>query len=154
MSRKTNLFVALSVVIVISASVGFYELGLSRGEAAGYQNGFSDGSNSVLIQMQTDVDLQVNQPLYITTLPFNANHVILSYSFFVISNSQNNAVEMYINAPGEPILFSTGYHSNDTGGVKLSTSNIGQLAITFTANPNNTGTVVLEFTGPLRMTFT
>jgi len=155
MSRKTNLFVALSVVIVISASVGFYELGLSRGEATGYQNGLSDGFHSVLIQMLTEVgDFQPDQSLLVYAQPLNANYVILSYSFSLVEpSSQNNTVEMCITVAGEAPLFSTGYHSNDTSYVNLSTQNITSLSITFKANPSNTEAVVLEFTSPLRMTF-
>lgn len=154
MLNKRNLFVALAVVIVISASIGFYELGHSRGEAAGYQKGFSNGFHSVLIQSYTMVDLAPNWTFLIVTLPFNANYVILDYSFYAVDPYiHNNTVEMYINAPGTPVLFSTGYHSNDTGCVKLSTPNINTLNIMFKANPNNTGTVVLDFNNPLYLIF-
>lgn len=67
MRNKGIFFVVLSVVIVISDSFGFYEIGLARGEAARYQNGFSHGFTSVLIQSYTDVDLLPNETLLITT---------------------------------------------------------------------------------------
>ena len=148
------------IVVVISASVGFYELGLNQGKDIGYQTGFSNGSNSILIQMDTQIDLQQNGTVIITPPPvFLPNNVTLVYSFSIsYPNSSNETVDMIIygvGAAGSPqLLFNTGYHHNDSGSKPLSTKNRNiELEIIFRANPNNNATVALQFTSPLRLAF-
>lgn len=147
------MFVALCVVIVVSDSVGFYEIGFSQGESAGYQNGFSHGFHSVLISNYTDIDLLPNETLPITTLPFSPNYVILTYSFVISApSSQNDTVNMCLFRVGSHTLFSTGYRSIDCGSVNLSTHNICRLTIAFKANPNAGELIVLTFNSPLWIT--
>ncbi len=83
MWRKRNLIIASAPnAVVISASIGFYELGLNQGKDIGYQNGFSQGSSSVLIQMVTMISLKQNSTVIINVLPFFLPYnVALVYSF-------------------------------------------------------------------------
>ncbi|MCL5782595.1 MAG: hypothetical protein M1476_01635 [Candidatus Thermoplasmatota archaeon] len=154
MWRKRNLLITSVVIVaVISASIGFFELGLNQGEAIGYQTGFSNGSNTILIQSLTQVELQANQTVTIVTQPFSANNINVYYSFVIADPySQNATVEMSISASGHP-LFDTGYHSTDSGNASLSTANLNVLTITFRANQNNGGPIILEFNSPLRISF-
>ncbi|MCL4438440.1 MAG: hypothetical protein M1616_03655, partial [Candidatus Thermoplasmatota archaeon] len=71
MWRKRDLIIATVVTVaLISASVGFYELGLIHGKDIGYQDGFSRGSSSVLVQAGTMIDLKQNSTVIINVLPF------------------------------------------------------------------------------------
>ncbi len=158
MWRKRDLIIA-SVVIValISASVGFYELGLNQGKDLGYQNGFSQGSSSTIIQSFTQIQMLPNNTVLINTQPFSANNITVVYSFFVSGAVQNKTVDMSVSAweasgPGKA-LFSTNYQSNDSGNVYLPANNLSQLVITFRASPHNSGTVDLVFNSPLRIVF-
>ena len=56
MWRKRDLIIATVVTVaLISASIGFYELGLNQGKDLGNQNGFSQGSSSTIIQSFTQI---------------------------------------------------------------------------------------------------
>ena len=157
MWRKRDLIIA-SVVIValISASVGFYELGLNQGKDLGYQNGFSQGSRSVLIQSFSQFSLPPNGTILINTYPFSTSNVSVEYSFYVVNGpGQNQTVNMIIvgwkNSSSEKFLFSTGYKPNDTGIVNL--TKVSAVEIEFRANPNNKAKIDLEFTYPLQIIF-
>ena len=159
MWRKRDLIIATVVTVaLISASVGFYELGLIHGKDIGYQDGFSRGSSSVLVQAGTMIDLKQNSTVIINVLPFFLPYnVTLVYSFFVVNlPGQNQTVNMAIygvGSSGSPkMLFSTGYVNNDSGIKPLYTKNF-EPEIIFTANPNNNTTAVLQFTTPLRLMF-
>ena len=159
MWRKRNLIIAsVIIVVVIAASVGFYELGLNQGRDMGYQTGFSKGSSSILIRMGSLIDLHPNNTVIITPSPvFLPNNVTLVYSFGVSSpKSPNATVDMIIygvGASGSPqLLFNAGCRQSDSGSASLSTKNGNiELEIIFTANPNNNGTASLQFTRPLRL---
>ena len=154
-SKRHLLIVFGVIVIVVSASIGFFELGLSRGETEGYNAGYFAGLNAILIQSGTQVQLQPNQTLTIVTLPFSASNTDVYYSF-VISGpySLNATVEMNLSSPGHTLV-GTGYiHSmNSVSSLSLSTTNVNVLTIMFRANQNNNGPTVLEFNSPLRMSF-
>ena len=159
MWRERDLIIATVVTVaLISASVGFYELGLIHGKDIGYQNGFSRGSSSVLVQAGTMIGLKQNSTVIINVLPFFLPYnVTLMYSFFVVNlPGQNETVNMGIygvGSSGSPqMLFSTGYVNNDSGIKPLYTKNF-EPEIIFTANPNNNATAVLQFTSPLRLMF-
>ena len=71
MWRKKSLLISFIVIsLVIFASIGFFELGFSHGKTEGYNAGYFAGSNTILIQSGTQVQLQPNQTLTIVTLPF------------------------------------------------------------------------------------
>lgn len=53
--NRNRVIVVLSVLMTVSASVGFYEFGLGNWLNKGCQNGFSGGSNSTLIKAITFV---------------------------------------------------------------------------------------------------
>ena len=159
MWRKRDLIIAfVAIVALISASVGFYELGLNHGKDVGYQNGFSQGSSSVLIQAGTMIGLKQNSTVIINVLPFFLPYnVTLVYSFHVVNLAgQNETVDMTIygvGSSGSPqLLLNTGYLNNDSGIKPLLTKN-SEPEIIFTANPNNNATAVLQFTSPLRLMF-
>jgi hypothetical protein len=159
MWRKRDLIIASLVIIaLISSSVGFYELGLNQGKDIGYQNGFSQGSSSVLVQMGTMISLKQNSTVIIDVFPFFLPYnVTLVYSFYVDNLlGQNETVDMTIYGVGDSgipqLLFNTGYVNNDSGIKPLSTKNI-EPEIIFTANPNNNAAAVLQFTSPLRLAF-
>ena len=159
MWRKRDLILATAVTVaLISASIGFYELGFNHGKDVGYQNGFSQGSNSVLIQAGTMIGLKQNSTVIINVLPFFLPYnVTLVYSFYVVNPpGQNETVDMTIygvDDSGSPqLLFNTGYLNNDSGIKPLYTKNF-ELEIIFKANPNNNATAVLQFTTPLRLMF-
>jgi hypothetical protein len=149
MVEKRNLIVAFAMTaIIIAASVGFFEWGMNIGETKGYQNGFSNGESSTIIQSLTQVQLQPNQSLLIITFPLPFNNIILSYSFVVVTPfSKSGTVEMNVSALGHPV-FSTGYRSNASGGVSIKL-NETELTIFFKANQNNTAMIVLEINSPL-----
>ena len=159
MWRKRDLILATAVTVaLISASIGFYELGFNHGKDVGYQNGFSQGSNSVLIQAGTMIGLKQNSTVIINVLPFFLPYnVTLVYSFYVVNPpGQNETVDMTIygvDDSGSPqLLFNTGYLNNDSGIKPLYTKNI-EPEIIFKANPNNNAAAVLQFTSPLRLMF-
>ena len=159
MWRKRDLILATAVTVaLISASIGFYELGFNHGKDVGYQNGFSQGSNSVLIQAGTMIGLKQNSTVIINVLPFFLPYnVTLVYSFYVVNPpGQNETVDMTIygvdDSGSSQLLFNTGYLNNDSGIKPLYTKNI-EPEIIFKANPNNNATAVLQFTTPLRLMF-
>ena len=159
MWRKRDLIIATVVTVaLISTSVGFYEIGLNHGKDVGYQNGFSQGSSSVLIQAGTMISLKQNSTVIINVLPFFLPYnVTLVYSFYVENlPGQNETVNMDIygvGSSGSPqMLFNTGYVNNDSGIKPLSTKNFDP-EIIFIANPTNNAKAVLQFTAPLRLMF-
>ena len=156
---KRNMIIATAVIVaLISASIGFYQLGLNHGKDIGYQNGFSQGSSSVLIQAGTMIGLKQNSTIIINVLPFFLPYnVTLVYSFHVVNLAgQNETVQMLVygvGSSGSPqLLFNTGYLNNDSGIKPLFTKKF-EPEIIFTANPNNNATAVLQFTTPLRLMF-
>ena len=159
MWRKRDLIIATVVTVaLISASVGFYELGLNHGKDVGYQNGFSQGLSSVLIQEGTMIGLKQNSTVIINVLPFFLPYnVTLVYSFYVVNlQGQNETVDMTVYGVGSsgspPMLFNTGYVNNDSGLKPLYLKNFVP-EIIFTANPNNNATAFLQFTTPLWLMF-
>ena len=158
MWRKRDLIIATVVTVaLISASIGFYELGLNQGKDIGYQNGFSQGSSSTIIQSFTQIQMLPNNTVMINTQPFSANNITVEYSFFVSGAGQNQTVDMSVSAwevsGSGKALFSTNYKSNESGNVYLPAKNLSQLVITFTANPHNSGVIDLVFNGPLLILF-
>ena len=149
MVETRNLIMAFAMTaIIIAASVGFFEWGMNKGDMKGYQNDFSNGKSSTIIQSFTQIQLQPNQSLLIITFPLPFDNIILSYSFFVGTPfSKSGTVEMVVSALGHPV-FSTGYRSNASGGVSINL-NETELSIFFKANQNNTAMVVLEINSPL-----
>ncbi|MCL4340844.1 MAG: hypothetical protein M1431_01930, partial [Candidatus Thermoplasmatota archaeon] len=63
--KRIILFVSFAVIVVIAASVGFYEFGLYNGEASGFRSGFAQGASSILIQPMTEIDLEPNQTVLV-----------------------------------------------------------------------------------------
>ena len=156
MWRKKSLLISFIVIsLVIFASIGFFELGFSRGKTEGYNAGYFAGTNTILIQSGTQVQLQPNQTLTIVTLPFSASNTDVYYSFVIGGPySLNATVEMNVSSPGHT-LFGTGYiHPIDSvSSTSLSTTDVNVLNLIFRANPNNKGLIVLEFNSPLRISF-
>ena len=158
---KRNMIIASVVIaVVISASVGFYEIGFGQGNSFGYLNGLSQGRSSVIVQMQTQIHLKPNSTdLFFPPDYLLPNNVTLQYSFSInYPNSQNETVQMLVygvGSSGSPqLLFNTGYHYNASGVVPLSTKN-GSIAfdILFKANPNNSMSIDLDFLSPLMFLF-
>ncbi|MHB1709048.1 MAG: hypothetical protein ACYCT2_06205 [Thermoplasmataceae archaeon] len=149
MVEKRNLIAAFAMtVIIVAASVGFFEWGMTTGLTKGYQNGFYEGKSSTIIQGVTEVQLQPNQSLLIATFPLPFDSIILSYSFVVATPFlKTGTVEMNVSALGH-LAFSTGYRSNASGYVSVKL-NETPLNIIFKANKNNTVMIVMEITSPL-----
>lgn len=151
MEKRKFIAAVVITVIIVLASVGFFEIGLEMGKTRGYNQGFSKGSESILLQAFTEIQLQPNQSLLVVTQPLSSDSINLSYSFVVATlSSQPGTVEMNVSALGHQV-FSTGFCSGQSGSVSIDATNINEtpLNIVFKANSNNTSMVILDITTPL-----
>ena len=150
--EKRKFIVAMFIgIIIVVASAGFFEIGLEMGKTQGYNQGFSKGSESILLQTFTEIQLQPNQSFLVVTQPLASGSINLSYSFVVATPfSQPGTVEMDVSALSL-LVFSTGFCSGASGFVSINATNINEtpLNIIFKADSNNTSMVILDITTPL-----
>ena len=57
MRSKRNLLVTSVIIMIVFASMGFFETGHNQGVDMEYQNGFSNGTNTILIQWFTQIEM-------------------------------------------------------------------------------------------------